>query len=183
MKTLLLNADYTPIDVINWKKAIVMALGYDAKPAHVLEYYPKVIRDSMGRVYPIPAVIVLRTYINMNNNKATYNKANIFYRDKFICQYCGKQYSRSNLTVDHVIPKSKWKQLGHKGTSSCFENIVTACFQCNSKKADRTPQEAKMSLINGSPRKVDRRQAVINKIINTEVPEKWKPYLESIMNV
>lgn len=178
MKTLLLNADYSPMDMISLKKAILMSLGFNDKPVYVLEYYPKTIRDSAGRVYPVPAVIVLKNYCPIDVNKATYNKVNIFYRDKFICQYCAKQFKRVDLTVDHVIPKSRWKALGHKGTSSCYENIVTCCKTCNTKKANRTPKESGMNLIN-QPKKITRRQVFLNKLEMVDIPEKWIPYLES----
>ena len=177
MKVLLLNSDYSPLDTISLRRGILMSLGYGDQ-VYVLEYYPKTIRDTMGRVYPVPAVIVLKNYIKIDHNKSTYNKINVYFRDKFRCCYCGQQFKRVDLTVDHVIPKSRWKELGHKGTSSCFENIVTACYPCNAKKKNRTPKEAKMELIS-PPKKINRRQAFLNKLAMQEVPDKWKPYLES----
>ena len=181
MKTLLLNADYTPMDVIGWQRAMKMSLGEES--VAVLEFYPKSIRDTAGRVYMLPAVIILKKYVKLDNSKATYNKLNVFARDRFICQYCGNQFARKDLTVDHVIPKSKWKQLGHKGTSSCFENVVTACHKCNSKKRDRTPKEANMVLLN-LPKKMNRMQSFLNKLaLIRDIPEKWKTYLESFLNV
>lgn len=172
MKTLILNADYTPIDIISWKKAFQKVYS-ETDAVYVIEYYNKSIRDSMNREYYIPAVCVLKDYIRASDIKATYNKTNIYNRDKYTCQYCGIKFTRDKLTIDHIIPKSRWVSLGNKGTSSCFENVVTACYPCNSKKRNRTPNEAKMPLLK-QPNKLTRKQAFLNKISCYEVPDKWK---------
>ena len=87
---------------------------------------------------------------------------------------------RSELTVDHIIPKSKWKTLGNKGSSNIFENVVTACKPCNATKKDRTPKEAGMSLLS-NPRKINRRDAMRHRFEMYEIPDKWKPYLEDLL--
>lgn len=183
MRVLLLNADYSPLDIISWRRAMVMYHGFDT-PVYIIEHYKgRYIRDSAGRSHALPAVIALKNYKKVEH-KATYNKINVYYRDKFKCQYCGQRLPRTDLTVDHIIPRSRWKAMGNKGSSSCFENIVTACFPCNSKKKDRTPQEAGMVILN-APTPVTRRQVLHNKIIamSDSIPEQWLPYVESIINV
>src|SRR3990167_1838894 len=175
MRTLVLNADFCPMDIVTWKRALLMLMGHET-PSYCIEYYNQSIHDSMGRAYQLQSIVVLKDYVSMGDGKATYNKLNVYYRDKFTCQYCGRRFEKKDLTIDHVIPKSKWKILNNKGTSSCFENVVSACYPCNSKKRNRTPNEAKMPLLK-QPKKLTRKQAFLNKISCYEVPEKWKVYI------
>jgi 5-methylcytosine-specific restriction endonuclease McrA len=92
---------------------------------------------SKNFVISAPHVIVLSSYDKVPT-VSSFSKRNVFKRDKYICQYCGKQtYS---MTIDHVTPKSR-------GGQSIWTNVVTACEPCNKRKADRTPDEAGMHLI------------------------------------
>lgn len=181
-KTLVLNSDYCPIDVVSWRRAMLMLFG-DNEPAYCIEYYNRSIRDTVGRQYKLPSVIVLKNYVYIDYNKTTFSKINVYYRDKFTCQYCNEKLARNELTIDHVVPKSRWKDFGNKGSANIFENTVTACQPCNIKKKNRTPQEAGMVLLN-QPKKISRRQAFINRITMFDIPESWKTYLEnaSILN-
>lgn len=90
----------------------------------------------------IPEVIVLTEYNKVPKVSVTFNRRNIYLRDDYTCQYCSKVLERSEVTLDHVIPRSK-----PEGKST-WENCVVACFPCNSKKRDRTPKEAGMKLLN-----------------------------------
>ena len=137
---LVLNADYTPITVKHWTKAICLILK--EKASQVDFYANDSIRDGHGRQYPVPAVIALRKYIYRDYQKAPFSSKNVFARDKYTCQYCLREFKSHNLTLDHVIPKSKWT--GGPGRSKCWTNIVTACTSCNSKKADRTCEQSGM---------------------------------------
>lgn len=75
-----------------------------------------------------------------------YSKEAIFRRDHFTCAYCMTKLTRAECTMDHVIPKSRWKKSGMAGTPSNYNNVVTSCQPCNNKKRDRTPKEAGMKL-------------------------------------
>ncbi len=88
----------------------------------------------------VPRIIRLLFYDRLPKTGLQFNRKNIFARDKNICQYCGKKFPTSELSLDHVIPKSR-------GGKSNWKNIVCACVDCNGKKGGRTPKEARMQLI------------------------------------
>jgi len=111
-------------------------------------------------VYKIPAIVrLIDNDVFPTHKKIKFSKINNFYRDNHTCAYCGYKQEpntfihqkRKKLTIDHVIPQSK-------GGVTSFSNCITACHECNSKKADKTPQEAGMKLL-------------------------WKPFIPSIMNL
>ncbi len=175
MRTSLLNADYTPRELISWRKALTL-LWDEKEPAVCLHSSKKFKTDSKGRQHFIPSVLILKTYQKHTGGPATYSKKNIFARDKMKCQYCGKTCTPETATIDHVIPRSKWT--GSKGVSS-YENVVTACKRCNKRKGDKTPLEAGMKLLT-QPRRISRPQLIARKVAmlgldNTE----WQQYLES----
>jgi 5-methylcytosine-specific restriction endonuclease McrA len=85
---------------------------------------------------PIPSIIRLNEYVHVPYKGVMLSRQNIFKRDNHQCQYCG---SRTDLTLDHVIPRSR-------GGVTSWENLVTACKHCNSRKGDYTPEEAEMPL-------------------------------------
>jgi 5-methylcytosine-specific restriction endonuclease McrA len=87
----------------------------------------------------VPEVIVLEHYDKIPRQAMHYSKHQIYKRDRFLCQYCGKQLKREQLTIDHVIPR-------RQGGQTSWENCVTSCGPCNAEKADRTPVEAGMKL-------------------------------------
>jgi len=88
----------------------------------------------------VPDIIVLNKYDRLPNREIKYTRQSIFERDRFICQYCGKKFKRNELEVEHVIPRAQ-------GGKSIWSNVVAACNSCNSKKRDRTPEEAGMKLL------------------------------------
>ncbi len=86
-----------------------------------------------------PEVIALTRYNGMPTRSAVFTRRNLYKRDRYTCQYCGRQPDTSELTIDHVLPRSR-------GGHSSWDNCVLACVKCNSRKANRTPREAGMSL-------------------------------------
>lgn len=93
----------------------------------------------------IPEVIVLRYFNEFIRKEVRFSRRNIFERDHNKCQYCGKRFSKPDLTIDHVIPRSR-------GGLDSWTNLVLACVRCNVKKGSKTPQEAHMKLVR-APRK------------------------------
>ena len=91
--------------------------------------------------YPlqVPRVIRLLTYDRIPRNSIKFNRRNVFLRDENCCQYCEKTFSAHSLSLDHVTPRSR-------GGQTTWENVVTACLECNIHKGGRTPQEAGMRL-------------------------------------
>lgn len=174
-KVLLLNADYTPYDIITWRRAFTLLYMKD----HVVKKladYPHFIRSGHGKLHAVPAVLVLNEYQFKINLPAPYSKLAVFLRDRFQCQYCGRKLDREHCTVDHVIPKHLFRQSGSKIRFSSFENTTTACKKCNSQKGYKTPSEAKMRLLS-VPKAVTRAQLFASKLYLTKIPTEWEQYL------
>ena len=89
---------------------------------------------------PAPQVVILTNYNDVSKSSIKFSNRAVYRRDKFICQYCKKKFKTEDLSIDHVIPKSR------KGPTS-WENCVTSCFKCNNKKSDKTPKEAGLTLL------------------------------------
>lgn len=136
-KTLLLNASYEPLRVLEWTDAIRMIF---LDKVDVLEEHPHLEVRSVSTMMRVPSVLKLRSYVNFRHGGPKFNRKSVYERDNYICQYCLRKFAFSFLTYDHVIPKSK-------GGPKSWENIVTSCKKCNNKKGDRTPEEAGMELI------------------------------------
>lgn len=142
-RTLVLNADYTAIGLVDWKKAITQEFKGTIR---VVRFYEDDhILCSNGDYYPIPAVVVLTQY-KQPGDEIPFSRKNVFLRDRLRCQYCGEKFHHKDLTYDHVIPRSKWNTK-RRGTPTKWANIVSCCYACNHKKANRTPKECKMQPI------------------------------------
>lgn len=87
----------------------------------------------------IPHVLLLNDYSHVPTKEVKFNRQNIFERDGYVCQYCAQKFQENDLNLDHVIPKDR-------GGKTSWENIVTSCIRCNSKKANRLPHQAGMYL-------------------------------------
>ena len=136
MKALLLDASYYPVQIIDWKKAMIL---FFTGRAEVIEHHEDIEICSTSESFKLPKVMRLfQSFKNFSQIKFT--RTTVFYRDKYRCQYCGDKFEFQNLTFDHILPKSR-------GGPTSWENIVSCCDSCNSKKAARTPKEAKMPLL------------------------------------
>lgn len=148
-RCLLLNADMTPLRIISWQRAIVWSMKYENDPGYAIEilnyYKDKYIHGPNSKRYPVPAVAKTVRYFNVYNRKINFSRYNLFIRDNFTCQYCGQKYANSQLTYDHIIPKSRYA--ANRKLSTNWHNIVTACRACNHKKGNKTPKEAGMTLL------------------------------------
>jgi len=131
-RILVLNADYQPINVTSFQKGY--KLVWKGKAEVVKEDSTDVIMTS--RSIARPKVIRLLTYLYLPYRRLNLSKQNVYRRDGFKCVYCG---SGANLTLDHVLPRSR-------GGDNSWENLVTCCRKCNAKKDDRTPEEARMRM-------------------------------------
>jgi 5-methylcytosine-specific restriction endonuclease McrA len=133
---LVLNASYEPLHVCSIKRAITLLMS---DIAIRIEDKLDAFLHSPSTQIPVPNVIRLIKYVKRPPRfHIAFNRRNVFRRDNHTCQYCGKV--GGDLTLDHVNPRSR-------GGRNAWENIVTACRECNSKKRDRTPFEAKMKLL------------------------------------
>lgn len=164
--TLLLNATYEPLKVIHWKRAITLL--FQGK-VEVLAFHDREIRGVSVSVR-LPSVLRLLQFVRVRTRrKVRFSRANLFLRDGYRCQYCGKRFPVRDLTFDHVIPASR-------GGRKTWENIVTACWWCNNKKSGRTPEEAGMRLIR-KPQEPRWLPALTLTLGIKDTPESWRDYL------
>ena len=164
-QVLLLNITYEPLKVINWKRAITLFL---LGKVEVLEEYGREIH-SVSFTIKLPAVVRLLRMAKKPKTPVRFSRQNIYARDKYRCQYCGRRCPSEELTYDHVIPKSR-------GGKTEWTNIVTCCMKCNRKKGGRTPVEAHMKIIR-KPKQPKWLPAVRVTIGFKEVPQSWRDYL------
>jgi 5-methylcytosine-specific restriction endonuclease McrA len=161
MKTLKLDATYRPIGVVDCLEALVMCIV--GKATAVEEYEEEISSPSI--TFKIPSVIVLKTVVKFISTGIRPSRNNILWRDKNQCQYCGVIESPRDMTIDHVIPRSR-------GGENTWSNLVTCCKKCNQKKGNRTPEEANMSLLN---KPVKPRNSILRQI--SDVQPIWNIYL------
>jgi 5-methylcytosine-specific restriction endonuclease McrA len=128
---LVLNQSYEPLNVCRARRALVLMFSGRAE---MLENGTGYVYTS-NRKFDIPSVIRMLYMIKRPHPQPKLTRLEIFNRDHYMCQYCGKE-SR-NLTLDHVIPR-------HLGGEHSWQNLVSACVSCNRRKAGRTPEQANM---------------------------------------
>lgn len=164
--TLLLNNTYEPLQVVNWQRAITLL--WQGK-VEVLEEHDEEIR-SVSFSMKIPSVLRMLVPVRLRRRAPVkFTRLNIFTRDNFTCQYCGKKFKSEELTFDHVVPVSQ-------GGRKSWENITTACVPCNSKKEGRTPEQAKMKLLK-KPKCPAWCQVVTVTMGIKNTPQNWADYL------
>ncbi len=160
---LVLNATYEPINVCSLKRAVVLLLK---DRAEILEAGNRAMRAA-GFSIPQPHVIRLLNYVKVpRGDRRKLSRRVVLARDGYRCQYCG---STRHLTLDHVIPRSR-------GGSTSWDNVVTSCAPCNTRKGAKLPHEADMT-----PAKAPRAPTLTDFLVATphDVPDSWAAYLAS----
>lgn len=157
---LVLNADYVPLSITSLRKGF--KLTWKGK-AEVIESNSDALIRTDKFTMNEPSVIRLLSYVVLPYRKITLTRQNIFKRDNNKCSYCP---STKDLTLDHVMPKSR-------GGKDTWENLTTCCSKCNSKKGNKTPEEAGMKF-HGIP-KAPNAFFMIAK--SKGVNENWRPYI------
>ncbi|MEN6532660.1 MAG: HNH endonuclease [Bryobacteraceae bacterium] len=132
---LVLNASYEPVNVCAARRAIVLILKGAATAEELSHGNLRSAFDS----FRLPSVIRLLEYRRIPHQSRALSRKNILMRDRYTCQYCQRVLPSSELTLDHVIPRSR-------AGESAWENLVACCHRCNNKKGSRTPEEAGMKL-------------------------------------
>ena len=160
-RVLVLNQNYEPMSVCSARKAIILL--YLGKAEMVEKNHAWV--HSVSMTMPLPSIVRLIRLVRPPKRRVLLNRRNILRRDNYQCQYCGK--TQGDFTLDHVLPKNR-------GGSDTWENLVCACMDCNCKKGNRTPGEARMPLLR-EPRKPGYLFFVRSLVGHPD--EKWKPYL------
>jgi 5-methylcytosine-specific restriction endonuclease McrA len=133
---LVLNASYEPINICAARRALVLVLKGIASAE---EESANAVHSSR-RNMKVPSVIRLLEYRRIPHQTRALSRKNILMRDRYTCQYCLKVLPTGELTLDHVIPRSR-------AGESAWENLVACCHSCNNRKGNRTPEEAGMRLI------------------------------------
>ena len=162
---LVLNASYEPIHVCAVRRALVLLVKGVAHTEEATE----------GRVHSpstslaIPSVIRLLEYRRIPRQMRAISRKNILVRDQYTCQYCNHQFGAGELTLDHVVPRSR-------GGANTWENLVACCLNCNNRKGDRLPQEAAMSLRRQpKPFSLHTSRSLMRQLGNHQ--EDWRKYL------
>ena len=162
---LLLNATFEPLKVIDWKRAIrLLTLG----KVEVLEEYDREIR-SVTFALKLPSVLRLLRFVRYRKKEVKFSRLNIYARDEFRCQYCGKKFEPRDLSFDHVVPK-------RFGGKTEWTNIVTACCRCNRRKGGRVLKDAGLRLLK-NPTKPAWVPFMMVTIGLQSVPNAWRDYL------
>ena len=160
-QVLVLNQDYRALTLCSIQKAFILIFLNKAELVARVEH---MYLRTVAQQFPRPSVIRLHRYANVPYKGVTLNRQNLFKRDNFECQYCG---TAKNLTIDHIIPKSK-------GGKSNWRNLVTACARCNSLKGDQLPEQAGMKL-RQEPYKPN--FTAFLHLYSNQLHESWKTYL------
>lgn len=184
-QVLVLNKSWVVINVASVRRAMGLLYQDLARAVHPEDYSlhdfqdwcdlskiqrsPRMI-STPTRQIRIPEVILLNAFNGFFRREVRFSRRNIFERDKHTCQYCGRRLSKSELTIDHVIPQSK-------GGQDTWENLALACVSCNVKKANRTPRQAGMPLIR-KPVKPSWLPAMGAKIPSTQLSS-WQRFIDT----
>ena len=159
--TLKLDAAWRPIEIIPAEKGFSMV--YTGRAQSVENY----THGPCAR-FLFPSVIVLKNYVQKRRITMSPTRKNIYWRDKYTCQYCAGQFKHKDLSLDHVIPKSRG---GDRG----WLNLVACCHCCNQKKGNKTPLEASMQLIK---KPYVPSVSIIDFYHHINVPKNWLPFIK-----
>lgn len=181
-KVLVLNRSYLPIHITIVRRAL--SLLYQGVAHAVDEQYRTfdfaswadlaTDEDTIGlvdRAIRVPRVILLQGYDRIPRRYVRFSRFNIYSRDGNRCQYCGRQFPRAELNLDHVVPRSK-------GGTSVWENVVCSCHRCNRLKGGRTPTEAGMRLIR-QPRR-PQWTPFMTETYSLRRYKEWMPFLSAV---
>ncbi len=190
-QVLVLNRHYMPVRIVNVRRAISLLFrelaevidcdsGYYSN--HNIDSWLEVSRihheyephlfDWLHSVHvsiAVPRIVRLLFYDRLPKTRVKLNRRNIFVRDGNVCQYCGRHFPSSELSLDHVVPRSK-------GGPASWENLVCACVRCNNKKGGRTPKQAHMKLIKKPV--MPRRSPSLSISLSDDRYSSWKQFLD-----
>jgi 5-methylcytosine-specific restriction endonuclease McrA len=162
---LVLNASYEPINVCAARRALVLVLKGVASAEETAPGMFHSARHSLR----VPSVIRLLEYRRIPHQTRALSRKNILMRDRYTCQYCHRTLPASELTLDHVVPRSR-------GGETSWENLVACCHHCNNRKGNRTPDEAAMRLAR-SPRPFSLHTSRHLMRLLAKSDEQWRKYL------
>jgi 5-methylcytosine-specific restriction endonuclease McrA len=162
---LVLNASYEPINITPVRRAVVLVLKGVATTEEEDGSYVHAARIA----FRVPSVIRLREFRRIPFQSRALSRKNILLRDRSTCQFCGRVMPTGELTLDHVIPRSR-------GGHTDWDNLVACCHSCNNRKGDRTPEEAGLNLMR-SPRPFTLHTSRQLMRMMGRSDERWRKYL------
>ena len=118
----------------------------------------------------VPSVLLLRRYDRMLLREMKFNRQNLFERDGYRCQYCGNSFVAKELNMDHVVPRDR-------GGKTSWENVVTSCIRCNSRKGNRDPNEAGMYLLREPVR--PRQRPFVSFLYGRPIEDSWRHFIQA----
>ena len=181
---LVLNRSYLPVHVTSARRAF--ALVYQGIARVVNEQYETFDFDSwrdlgiqtrdnavgtVGGYIRVPRVILLQAFDRVPRRHVRFSRINIYARDSNTCQYCAQRKPRSELNLDHLVPRSQ-------GGRSTWENVVCCCRECNRRKGGRTPEQAGMRLVRRPVK--PRWTPVLSVLGNRDGYPEWRPFLSVV---
>ena len=155
------EGNYSNYDFVSWLEVSELKKQYEPEANDWLN----TVRLSIA----VPRIVRLLSYDRLPKQNITLNRRNIFARDHSKCQYCGKHFPTTELSLDHVIPRTR-------GGGATWENLVCACVKCNVKKGGRPPKEAGMKLIT-KPVKPKRSPVISINLVDDRY-QSWKQFLD-----
>lgn len=182
---LVLNRLYQPVNITTVRRAFTLlyqgtakaidrefqTFDFDSWAALSAEVHDTDVLRTVAKTIRIPRVIILQVFDRFPRLHVRFSRQNIYLRDKLVCQYCGERFARADLNLDHVVPRSR-------GGRTTWENVVCSCIPCNLRKGNRTPEEARMRLLQDptrprwSPFERGREGAITY--------EDWRPFLSFV---
>lgn len=164
---LVLNQNYEPLNICNARRAVVLVFGGKAE---ILETHDSLISTAQD-VFPYPSVIRLICLIRAPRARVKLTRREVFLRDSYTCQYCGRR--TSDLTLDHVVPRSR-------GGQHTWENLASACRPCNHRKGGKLLQETRMVLRREPFEPSPGRYYAIERRLEQSMSEAWYKFLPGI---
>ncbi len=151
--TLVLNRSWQPVRIASAARCMIMLWNgtvkvVDPESFQLYDWHDwtklaprdgQAMIRTVSRALAVPEVVVLQEYDKIPVKMVTFSRRNLFRRDHYQCQYCGKKPKTTDLTIDHIIPRSK-------GGTSTWENCVLACIRCNTRKGSKSPEESGLKL-------------------------------------
>jgi 5-methylcytosine-specific restriction endonuclease McrA len=163
-EVLVLNASYEPLSIVSVKRAVILLLKEKAELVEAAEAHLR----AENFILPRPLVIRLVYFVKIPQRVfLPVTRRTVLARDHYTCQYCGAIPPRQQLTLDHVLPRSR-------GGQTTWENVVTACEKCNGRKGSQTPLEAEMRLLTSPHRP---RYLAITALASVEAKQAWGKYI------
>lgn len=167
-RTLLLSPWYIPVKVLRWQDAVKMR--YEGTAEVVVEYEDEICSPSV--TWKMPAVMRLRRMPKAQKRGIKFSRLNVYQRDGYRCQYCGNRFAVAMLSYDHVVPRAA-------GGRTDWLNIVTACKTCNTRKADKSCDDAGMWPLTEPrrPRSLPLQSPLIDA---SNAPEEWLGFVRDL---